>query len=140
MQPCAASKQLGLTRGLVRLQASVIEARMDKGMGPVATIIVERGTLKAGAIVAVGTEWGKVRAGCCWSQAISRLLGVEMLAGCVRTLCTRLGRAAGRHCTDWPQQAARPSFTWTADEPAAACKLQAHVSLPLADRPLEPWR
>ena len=43
------------------MQANVIEARMDKGMGPVATVIVEHGTLAVGAIVAVGTEWGKVR-------------------------------------------------------------------------------
>ena len=43
------------------LQASVIEARMDKGMGPVATVIVDSGTLAVGVCVAVGTEWGKVR-------------------------------------------------------------------------------
>lgn len=42
------------------MQANVVEARMDKHMGPVATVIVEHGTLRVGDIVAVGTEYGKV--------------------------------------------------------------------------------
>ncbi|UAK25991.1 translation initiation factor IF-2 [Sphingomonas nostoxanthinifaciens] len=40
----------------------VIEAQLDKGRGPVATIIVRRGTLKTGDIFVVGAESGKVRA------------------------------------------------------------------------------
>ncbi|MBQ9574960.1 MAG: translation initiation factor IF-2, partial [Synergistaceae bacterium] len=40
----------------------VIEARLDKGKGPVATVIVKNGTLKAGDIVLFDTVWGKVRA------------------------------------------------------------------------------
>lgn len=40
----------------------VIEARLDKGKGPVATVIVKNGTLKAGDIVLFNTVWGKVRA------------------------------------------------------------------------------
>ncbi|MBE8190794.1 MAG: translation initiation factor IF-2 [Alphaproteobacteria bacterium] len=40
----------------------VIEARLDKGRGPVATILVQRGTLRAGDIFVVGEESGKVRA------------------------------------------------------------------------------
>jgi translation initiation factor IF-2 len=43
-------------------EGSVIEARLDKGRGAVATFLVERGTLKRGDIVVVGGEWGKVRA------------------------------------------------------------------------------
>jgi translation initiation factor IF-2 len=42
--------------------ATVIEAKLDKGRGPLATVLVNRGTLKAGDIFVVGTEWGKVRA------------------------------------------------------------------------------
>ena len=40
----------------------VIEARLDKGKGPVATVIVKDGTLKAGDIVLFGSTWGKTRA------------------------------------------------------------------------------
>ena len=40
----------------------VIEARLDKGKGPVATVIVKNGTLKAGDIVLFGSTWGRTRA------------------------------------------------------------------------------
>ena len=40
----------------------VIEAKLDKGRGPVATLLVNRGTLKIGNILVAGKEWGKVRA------------------------------------------------------------------------------
>lgn len=40
----------------------VIEARLDKGRGPVSTILVQRGTLNVGDIVVAGTEWGHARA------------------------------------------------------------------------------
>ena len=43
-------------------EATVIEARLDKGRGPLATVLVNRGTLKVGDIFVVGAEWGKVRA------------------------------------------------------------------------------
>jgi translation initiation factor IF-2 len=43
-------------------EATVVEAKLDKGRGPLATVLVKRGTLKAGDIFVVGTEWGKVRA------------------------------------------------------------------------------
>ncbi len=42
--------------------ATVIEAQLDKGRGPVATVLVTRGTLKRGDTFVVGTESGKVRA------------------------------------------------------------------------------
>jgi len=42
--------------------ATVIEAQLDKGRGPIATVLVNRGTLKRGDIFVVGTESGRVRA------------------------------------------------------------------------------
>ena len=43
-------------------EGSVIEAKLDKGRGPVATVLVTRGTLKVGDIFVIGAESGKVRA------------------------------------------------------------------------------
>jgi translation initiation factor IF-2 len=40
----------------------IIESRLDIGRGPVATMLVQRGTLKVGDAVAAGDAWGKVRA------------------------------------------------------------------------------
>ncbi len=45
----------------VRAEGSVIEARMDKGRGVVATVLVQQGTLEKGSIVLAGTAMGKVR-------------------------------------------------------------------------------
>ena len=40
---------------------SVVEGKLDKGRGPVATLLVENGTLRAGDPIVVGTAYGKVR-------------------------------------------------------------------------------
>lgn len=43
-------------------QGAVIEAQLDKGRGPVATVLVQHGTLNVGDVFVAGTQWGRVRA------------------------------------------------------------------------------
>ncbi len=43
-------------------QGVIIEAKLDKGRGAVATVLVQRGTIRVGDIFVAGAEWGKVRA------------------------------------------------------------------------------
>jgi translation initiation factor IF-2 len=63
-------EMIGLQAELLDLKANperaaegtVIEAKLDRGRGPVATVLVQRGTLHVGDIVVAGAEWGRVRA------------------------------------------------------------------------------
>ncbi|MGQ3672078.1 translation initiation factor IF-2 [Xanthobacter sp. TB0136] len=43
-------------------EGTVVEAKLDRGRGPVATVLVQRGTLHVSDIVVAGAEWGRVRA------------------------------------------------------------------------------
>jgi translation initiation factor IF-2 len=43
-------------------EGTVIEAKLDRGRGPVATVLIQRGTLVHGDIVVAGSEWGRIRA------------------------------------------------------------------------------
>jgi translation initiation factor IF-2 len=63
-------EMIGLTAELEELKANpeapasgyVIESHLDPGRGPVATVLVQRGTLSVGDAVVAGSTWGKVRA------------------------------------------------------------------------------
>src|SRR6266487_3825808 len=63
-------EMLGLQAEILELKASpdrpaegtVIEAKLDRGRGPVATVLIQRGTLRIGDIIVAGAEWGRVRA------------------------------------------------------------------------------
>lgn len=43
-------------------EGTVVEAKLEKGRGSVATVLIQRGTLKVGDIFVTGSEWGRVRA------------------------------------------------------------------------------
>lgn len=43
-------------------EGAVVESRLDRGRGAIATILVQKGTLRRGDIVVAGAEWGRVRA------------------------------------------------------------------------------
>ncbi|MFO1038206.1 MAG: translation initiation factor IF-2 [Geminicoccaceae bacterium] len=77
--PVSATKKMGLDKLIeaVQLQAelldlkanpdrdaqgTIIEARLDRGRGVVATVLVQKGTLKVGDIVVAGGQWGRARA------------------------------------------------------------------------------
>ena len=63
-------EKIGLQAEILALKANpgrpaegtVIEAKLDRGRGPVATVLVQRGTLRVGDIIVAGAEWGRVRA------------------------------------------------------------------------------
>jgi len=63
-------EMISLTAEVLELKANpnrkargiVIEAQLDKGRGPVATVLVQKGTLKVGDPIAIGSAYGKVRA------------------------------------------------------------------------------
>ena len=40
----------------------VVEAKLDKTKGPLATLLVQKGTLKVGDVVVAGNTWGKIKA------------------------------------------------------------------------------
>ena len=43
-------------------EGTVIESKLDRGRGPLATVLIQKGTLRQGDIVVAGAEWGRIRA------------------------------------------------------------------------------
>ena len=43
------------------VEATIVEAKIDKGLGVVATALIQQGTIRNGQIVVAGPAWGKVR-------------------------------------------------------------------------------
>jgi translation initiation factor IF-2 len=78
-------------------EGTVIEAKLDRGRGAVATVLVQRGTLKGGDIVVAGADWGRVRA---LVSDTGRSLGarrgarLQLHAGSGRSACRRPDRGA----------------------------------------------
>ena len=56
-------------------EGSVIESRLDRGRGPVATVLVQKGTLWTGDILVAGAEYGRVRALIDWTGANVKTAG-----------------------------------------------------------------
>jgi len=61
-----------------RAKGTVIEAKLDKGRGPVASILVQNGTLKSGDSIIVGTTYGRIRAMIDDKGKISKAAGPSM--------------------------------------------------------------
>jgi len=62
------------------LEGVVIEAQLEKGRGPVATVLVENGSLKVGDVIVVGNTWGKVKAMSDWAGERLKEAGPSMPA------------------------------------------------------------
>ena len=60
------------------LQGVVIEAQLEKGRGPVATILVENGTLRVGDVIVVGKTWGRIKAMTDWQGQRLKEAGPSM--------------------------------------------------------------
>ena len=126
-------------------EGSVIESRLDRGRGPVATVLVQKGTLHQGDIVVAGAEWGRVRAmlddkgqqikdaGPSAPVEVLGLAGVPMRRRAVRGGRGRGPRArdqrvppaqacATRRPASPPPRAARWTRCWPASRPASRRK------------------
>ena len=60
------------------LKGVVVEAQLERGRGPVATVLVENGTLKVGDVIVVSRSWGKIKAMTDWSGERLKEAGPSM--------------------------------------------------------------
>ena len=101
-------EMLGLQAEILDLKANpnrpaegtVIEAKLDRGRGPVATVLVQRGTLHLGDLVVAGAEWGRVRAlGVRHRRADARPPGLRRRSRCSASPARRMPATAWRSST-----------------------------------------
>ncbi|MEP2828606.1 translation initiation factor IF-2 [Parvibaculum sp.] len=123
----------------------IVEAKLDRGRGPVGTVLVQRGTLSVGDIIVAGTEWGRVRAlindrgenvpSAGPSQPVEVLgLGGAPEAGDVMSVVESEGRA--REITDYRQRVQRDKRVGTGgraslDQMLSQLKEQDRKELPI---------
>ncbi|PKP76420.1 MAG: translation initiation factor IF-2 [Alphaproteobacteria bacterium HGW-Alphaproteobacteria-3] len=123
----------------------VVEAKLDRGRGPVGTVLVQRGTLHVGDIIVAGAEWGRVRAlindhgenvqSAGPSQPVEVLgLGGAPEAGDVMSVVESEGRA--REVTDYRQRVQRDKRVGTGnrtslDQMLSQLKEQDRKELPI---------
>ena len=131
----ASKKRKGSNASLLRSNGVVIESRLDKGRGPLATLLVKQGTLRSGTTILVGNEWGRVR--CVLFRSLCRMSRVRAKSRAsipARVVCMieALHRSAHHgldklNCVRVPAQmcivvAAGPCATGT----GRSCKLREH--------------
>jgi translation initiation factor IF-2 len=97
-------------------EGTVIESRLDRGRGPVATALVQKGTLRQGDIVVAGTEWGRVRAlvddkgaqvKLAGPSAPVELLGLSGVPGAGETFIAVESETRAKEVTEFRQRRAR---------------------------------
>ncbi|MCC7284479.1 MAG: translation initiation factor IF-2 [Acetobacteraceae bacterium] len=97
-------------------EGTVIESKLDRGRGPVATVLVQKGTLDQGDIVVAGTEWGRVRAmlddrGNALKEAAPampvEILGLSGVPGAGEPFVAVENEARAREISDFRQRKAR---------------------------------
>ncbi|MFC0388045.1 translation initiation factor IF-2 [Muricoccus vinaceus] len=97
-------------------EGTVLESKLDKGRGPVATVLVQKGTLNQGDIVVAGAEWGRIRAiiddmgipltGAEPSEPVE-ILGLSGVPGAGETFVAVEDEARAREIAEFRQRKAR---------------------------------
>ncbi|WP_207537408.1 translation initiation factor IF-2 [Sabulicella rubraurantiaca] len=97
-------------------EGTVIESKLDRGRGPVATVLVQKGTLSTGDIVVAGSEWGRVRAlvddkgrpaKVAGPSAPVEVLGLSGVPGAGETVLAVESEARAREVSEFRQRKAR---------------------------------
>ena len=119
-------------------QGLVVEAHLDRGRGPVATVLVQRGTLRVGDSIVAGAGYGRVRA--MLDEHGENITEADpsrpaMVLGPHRGARRRPERSSWSRTTAWPVRSPRSASRVSARpcRPSAACVVPSRTSWP-------PWR